>query len=91
MKHPRSGRSAVDVPLVVVSLGVVAAAVVALLTSFRLGAAVLAALLVVVAIVRALPTPWAAAFVNRSMAVDIVTLLVLAGGIGFLAYSVPGN
>lgn len=72
-------------------LGLVLVAVLAFTTTFRIASYALAAELLVLAAIRALPTPLGSAFKVRTKTVDIVTLVVLAASIGLLAIWVPGS
>ncbi|GAB3047673.1 DUF3017 domain-containing protein [Sediminivirga luteola] len=71
--------------------GIVAAAVLVVLSGFRAGGYVLAGVLAVLGLLRLLPGSWGEMFaVRRTRLLDVATMLLLAAGIGVLASQVPG-
>lgn len=72
-------------------LGIVLVVVLIFTTTFRIASLALAAELLVLAVIRALPSPTGSAFKVRTRAFDIATLVVLALAIGLLGVWVPGS
>jgi hypothetical protein len=73
-----------------VCAGIVAAVLLAIIFSVRVGASALAVLLVLGAVARAVaPAPGPAAFVIRSKSLDVAMLLILGIAVGVLAQLIP--
>lgn len=84
-----SPHRSVDIALICFLLGLAAATAIAFMVGFRAGGIALAAVLFGAAVVRCVPATASAAFAVRSRWFDVIALLVLTAGVGFLALTVP--